>query len=118
MCYNKGTKKEKEYINNAFRQSNRKVWLWTPNHNLGGKNYRNILQREVNKMYEVQLEKVIKAEKEKNEVMHEIAEFLTKQINELCNTGIDIHEEENIDLILSGFTWDEEDQMLKAQFDY
>ena len=69
-------------------------------------------------MYEVQLEKVIKAEKEKNEAMHEIAEFLTKQINELCNTGIDIHEEENIDLILSGFTWDEEDQMLKAQFDY
>lgn len=68
-------------------------------------------------MYEVQLEKVIKAEEEKNKAMHEIAEFLTKQIEELTNAGIDIHEEEDIDLILSGFTWDEEDQMLKAQFD-
>ena len=69
-------------------------------------------------MYEVQLEKVTKAEEEKNKVMHEIAEFITKQIKELTNAGIDIHEEENTDLILSGFTWDEEDQMLKAQFDY
>ena len=69
-------------------------------------------------MYEVQLEKVMKAEEEKNKAMHEIAEFLTKQIEELINAGIDIHDEEDTSLVLSGFTWDEEEQSLMAQFDY
>ena len=69
-------------------------------------------------MYEVQLEKIMKAEEEKNKAMHEIAEFITKQIEEFADKGIDIHEEESTDFILSGFAWDEENQMLKAQFSY
>ena len=69
-------------------------------------------------MYETTLERIKKAEDEKNKAMHEIAEFLTKQIEELADKGIDIRDEGDRDFILSGFTWDEEDQMLKAQLEY
>lgn len=68
-------------------------------------------------MFEVQVEKVMKAEEEKNRAMHEIADFLNKQIEELSNKGVDIYDEADTSAILSSFTWDEGEQMLKAQFD-
>ena len=69
-------------------------------------------------MYEVQLEKVMKAEEEKNKAMHEIAEFITKQIEELADKGVDICDEQEFESKLSGFTWDEGEQKLLAVFEY
>ena len=69
-------------------------------------------------MYEVQLEKVMKAEEEKNKAMHEIAEFITKQIEELADKGVDICDEQEFESKLSCFTWDEGEQKLLAVFEY
>lgn len=69
-------------------------------------------------MFEVQLEKVTKAEKEKNKVMHEIAEFITKQIEELANEGIDIFDDEAEESYATCVQFDEYNQKLFIKFDY
>ncbi len=69
-------------------------------------------------MYEVQLEKVMKAEEEKNKAMHEIAEFITKQIDELADKGINLYDDGAEDDYAVGVEFDEEAQKLFIKFDY
>ena len=69
-------------------------------------------------MYEVQLEKVMKAEEEKNRAMHEIAEFITKQIEELADKGIEIFDDEAEENYATCVEFDEDEQKLFIKFDY
>lgn len=69
-------------------------------------------------MYEVQLEKVMKAEEEKNKAMHEIAEFITKQIDELADKGIYLYDDGDEDNYAVGVEFDEDEQKLFIKFDY
>lgn len=69
-------------------------------------------------MYEVQLEKVMKAEEEKNKAMHEIAEFITKQIEELADKGIYLYDDGAEDDCAVGVEFDEDEQKLFIKFDY
>lgn len=69
-------------------------------------------------MYEVQLEKVMKAEEEKNKAMHEIAEFITKQIEELADKGIDLYDDNCEDNFAVAVEFDEDEQKLFIKFDY
>lgn len=69
-------------------------------------------------MYEVQLEKVMKAEEEKNKAMHEIANFITKQIEELADKGINLYDDDNEDCYATCVEFEEEEQKLFIKFDY
>jgi putative methionine-R-sulfoxide reductase with GAF domain len=69
-------------------------------------------------MYEVQLEKVMKAEAEKNKAMHEIAEFITKQIEELANMGIYLYDDECEENYVTSVEFEEDEQKLFIKFDY
>ena len=69
-------------------------------------------------MYEVQLEKVMKAEEEKNKAMHEIAEFITKQIEELADKGINLYDDECEENYAVCVEFDEDEQKLFIKFDY
>lgn len=69
-------------------------------------------------MYEVQLEKVMKAEEEKNKAMHEIAEFITKQIEELADKGINLYDDGCENHYATGVVFDEDEQKLFIQFEY
>ena len=69
-------------------------------------------------MYEVQLEKVMKAEEEKNKAMHEIAEFITKQIEELADKGINLYDDECEGNYAACVEFDEDEQKLFIKFDY
>lgn len=69
-------------------------------------------------MYEVQLEKVMKAEEEKNKAMHEIAEFITKQIEELADKGINLYDDECEENYAACVEFDEDEQKLFIKFDY
>ena len=69
-------------------------------------------------MYEVQIEKVMKAEEEKNKAMHEIAEFITKQIEELANKGINLYDDECEENYAACVEFDEDEQKLFIKFDY
>ena len=69
-------------------------------------------------MYEVQLEKVMKAEEEKNKVMHEIAEFITKQIEELADKGIYLYDDEAEENYAVAVEFEEDEQKLFIKFDY
>lgn len=69
-------------------------------------------------MYEVQLEKVMKAEEEKNKAMHEIAEFITKQIEELAGKGINLYDDECEENYAACVEFDEDEQKLFIKFDY
>jgi hypothetical protein len=69
-------------------------------------------------MYEVQLEKVMKAEEEKNKAMHEIAEFITKQIEELADKGIHIYDDDCEDNYAACVEFEEDEQKLFIKFDY
>lgn len=68
-------------------------------------------------MYEVQLEKVMKAEEERNKAMHEIAEFITKQIEELADKGIYIYDDENDNCYATCIEFDESAQKLFIEFE-
>lgn len=67
-------------------------------------------------MYEVQLEKVIKAEEEKNKAMHEIANFITKQIEELADKGIYLYDETCDDNYVACVEFNEDEQKLFIKF--
>ena len=69
-------------------------------------------------MYEVQLEKVMKAEEEKNKAMHEIAEFITKQIEELADKGVNLYDDEYQENHATCVEFDEDEQKLFIKFDY
>ena len=69
-------------------------------------------------MYEVQLEKVMKAEEDKNKAMHEIAEFITKQIEELADKGINLYDDECEENYAACVEFDEDEQKLFIKFDY
>lgn len=69
-------------------------------------------------MYEVQLEKVMKAEEEKNKAMHEIADFITKQIEELANKGIYIYDDDCEENYAACVEFEEDEQKLFIKFDY
>jgi hypothetical protein len=69
-------------------------------------------------MYEVQLEKVMKAEAEKNKAMHEIAEFITKQIEELADKGIYLYDDECEENYVTSVEFEEDEQKLFIKFDY
>jgi hypothetical protein len=69
-------------------------------------------------MYEVQLEKVMKAEEEKNKAMHEIAEFITKQIEELADKGIYLYDDEAEENYAVAVEFEEDEQKLFIKFDY
>ena len=69
-------------------------------------------------MYEVQLEKVMKAEEERNRAMHEIAEFITKQIEELANKGIYLYDDEAEENYATCVEFEEDEQKLFIKFDY
>lgn len=69
-------------------------------------------------MYEVQLEKVMKAEEEKNKAMHEIAEFITKQIEELADKDILIYDDECDPNYVACVEFDEDEQKLFIKFEY
>ena len=68
-------------------------------------------------MYEVQLEKVMKAEEEKNKAMHEIAEFI-KQIEELADKGIYLYDDEAEENYAVAVEFEEDEQKLFIKFDY
>lgn len=69
-------------------------------------------------MYEVQLEKVMKAEEEKNKAMHEIAEFITKQIEELADKGVYPYDDEAEENYAVAVEFEEDEQKLFIKFDY
>ena len=69
-------------------------------------------------MYEVQAEKIMKAEEEKNKAMHEIAEFITKQIEELADKGIYLYDDEAEENYATCVEFDEDEQKLFIKFDY
>lgn len=69
-------------------------------------------------MYEVQLEKVMKAEEEKNKAMHEIAKFITKQIEELADKGIYLYHDEYAENYATCVEFEEDEQKLFIKFEY
>ena len=68
-------------------------------------------------MYEVQLEKVMKAEEEKNKAMQEIAEFITKQIEELADKGIHLYDNGCAEAQATWVEFDKDEQKLFINFD-
>lgn len=69
-------------------------------------------------MYEVQLEKVMKAREEKNRAMREIAETITKQVGELADKGIYLHDNECKSYCMTCVEFDEDEQKLFIKLDF
>lgn len=64
-------------------------------------------------MFEVQINKMKEIDKQKNEIGHEIADFINNQIKELRNNDMLIKDEDSDDYYLDSVYWDEEGQSLR-----
>lgn len=64
-------------------------------------------------MFEVQINKMKEIDKQKNDIGHEIANFINKQIEELRNNDMVIKDEDSNGYCLESVYWDGEEQTLK-----
>lgn len=64
-------------------------------------------------MFEVQINKMKEVSKQKNDIGHEIADFINKQIEELVDNDMFIKDDSDSCYCLDSVYWDEEEQSLK-----
>ena len=64
-------------------------------------------------MFEVQINKMKEIDKQKNDIGHEIADFINNQIGELIDNDMFIKDDSDSAYGLDSVYWDEEEQTLK-----